>query len=176
MALRDAAVEKHVDIGVFARELDPLENSIKPLQGTLDVLEETETVVEQRSSDAVHSVMHRSVHQDLLKIRISDTGHCPAGVDQRMHFGLFTHSQKITGGMQKTHKHVLNNSVFQGSQPPTPHGLGTSVASPGNSGYRSGSAGGALASYTASVAALIMAISFHPGSTVSSPVTGCFTV
>nr|WP_229296433.1 hypothetical protein [Stenotrophomonas nematodicola] len=113
MALRDAAVEKHVDIGVLARELDPLENSIKPLQGTLDVLEETETVVQQRSSDAVHSVMHRSVHQDLLKIRVSDTAHCPAGIDQRMHFSLFIHREETTGGKHLADKFILNSSAYE---------------------------------------------------------------
>lgn len=57
MAFRDSASEKYVDMGVLSRELDPLENGLKPLQRALNVLEKTESVVKQRSSNAVHSVM-----------------------------------------------------------------------------------------------------------------------
>ncbi|QIO88841.1 hypothetical protein G9274_002526 [Stenotrophomonas rhizophila] len=40
--------------------------------------------------------MHRSIDQDLLKICISDTANYPAGIDQRMHFGLFSHLAEST--------------------------------------------------------------------------------
>lgn len=82
MPFNDFASKQNLDTGMLARGLNTSEHARQTIGRPLDVLEESPTVVQQRSRHAVHPVVDHCIYHQAFKFGVGEAAYRGASIDE----------------------------------------------------------------------------------------------